>query len=51
MMFQRLRRGEEFDQCPSCQRILYFREPPDAEEEASSTGASSAEGRGSETTA
>jgi predicted nucleic acid-binding Zn-ribbon protein len=26
MMFQRLRRGEDFDQCPSCQRILYYRE-------------------------
>jgi len=26
MMFQRMRRGEDFDQCPSCQRILYYRE-------------------------
>lgn len=38
MMFQQLRRGEEFDQCPSCQRILYFREtPPEtAEDDATS---------------
>jgi len=28
MMFQKLRRGEELDQCPSCQRILYFRIDP-----------------------
>jgi predicted nucleic acid-binding Zn-ribbon protein len=28
MAFQRLRRGEDFDQCPSCQRILYYREDP-----------------------
>jgi predicted nucleic acid-binding Zn-ribbon protein len=25
MMFQRLRRGSEMDQCPSCKRIIYFR--------------------------
>lgn len=25
MMFQVLRRGQSFDQCPSCNRILYFR--------------------------
>lgn len=25
MMFQVLRRGDDFDQCPSCNRILYFR--------------------------
>jgi uncharacterized protein len=33
MMFQRMRRGEDFDQCPSCQRILYYREDaaPDAD--------------------
>lgn len=30
MIFQTLRRGESFDQCPSCQRIIYFR-PPSAE--------------------
>lgn len=30
MLFQQLRRGEGFDQCPSCNRILYFRaEPPE----------------------
>ena len=28
MTFQRLRRGEEFDQCPSCNRILYYRPDP-----------------------
>ena len=50
MMFQRLRRGEDFDQCPSCQRILYFREPPEAGDE-DSDDASGNEGRGSETTA
>jgi len=36
MVFQRLRRGEDFDQCPSCQRILYYREqvaPEDADEQ------------------
>jgi predicted nucleic acid-binding Zn-ribbon protein len=36
MMFQRMRRGEDFDQCPSCQRILYYREdaaPDDAADE------------------
>lgn len=32
MMFQRLRRGEDFDQCPSCQRILYYREEAAADE-------------------
>ena len=25
MMFQQLRRADEFSQCPSCQRILYYR--------------------------
>jgi predicted nucleic acid-binding Zn-ribbon protein len=34
MAFQRLRRGEDFDQCPSCQRILYWREPSDSEKDA-----------------
>jgi predicted nucleic acid-binding Zn-ribbon protein len=34
MMFQKLRRGEDFDQCPSCQRILYFRPEPLPEDEA-----------------
>ncbi|MGE0327261.1 MAG: zinc ribbon domain-containing protein [Polyangiaceae bacterium] len=27
MMFQTLRRGESFDQCPSCLRIIYFKPP------------------------
>ena len=45
MMFQRMRRGEEFDQCPSCQRILYFREEPEIEEQGSDAAS-----RGSETT-
>jgi uncharacterized protein len=31
MAFQKLRRGEDFDQCPSCQRILYYREVSPAE--------------------
>jgi len=35
MMFQKLRRGEDFDQCPSCQRILYFRPEPLPEDQAS----------------
>lgn len=30
MMLQRLRRGEDFEQCPSCQRILYYREETEA---------------------
>jgi predicted nucleic acid-binding Zn-ribbon protein len=32
MMFQQLRRAEEFAQCPSCQRILYYRPDGDAAE-------------------
>jgi uncharacterized protein len=43
MLFQVLRRAEEFDQCPSCQRLLYFKKPeknelppPEASEEAAS---------------
>ncbi len=35
MMFQKLRRGEDFDQCPSCQRILYFREERPVDEPSS----------------
>lgn len=27
MMFQKLMRAEDFEQCPSCNRILYFRQP------------------------
>ena len=45
MMFQRLRRGEEFDQCPSCQRILYFRVEPGPDD------VEDPDERGSETTA
>jgi hypothetical protein len=43
MAFQRLRRGEDFDQCPSCQRILYYREEPapDAADEQSAESGSS----------
>jgi len=44
MMFQKLRRGDEFDQCPSCQRILYYREETEPE-------ASEDDEQGSETTA
>jgi hypothetical protein len=29
MLFQKLMRGEEFGQCPSCNRILYFRAGPE----------------------
>jgi len=45
MMFQKLRRGEDFDQCPSCQRILYFRIDPLPED------AADEEAQGSESTA
>jgi uncharacterized protein len=31
MLFQVLRRGEGFDQCPSCQRLLYFKKPEKTE--------------------
>ena len=38
MMFQKLRRGEDFDQCPSCQRILYMTtKPPEQPEDASAS--------------
>jgi predicted nucleic acid-binding Zn-ribbon protein len=30
MQFQRLLRREDFGQCPSCNRIIYFREPEEA---------------------
>ena len=50
MMFQKLRRGEDFDQCPSCQRILYFRPEPLPEDEAASSGGESDTG-GSESSA
>jgi predicted nucleic acid-binding Zn-ribbon protein len=29
MMFQKMRRQEEFEQCPNCRRILYYM-PPEA---------------------
>ncbi len=52
MMFQRLRRGEEFDQCPSCQRILYFRiAEAEGEGEGGPSSESETETRGSESTA
>ena len=50
MMFQKLRRGEDFDQCPSCQRILYFRPEPLPEDEAASTDEGAEKG-GSESSA
>jgi predicted nucleic acid-binding Zn-ribbon protein len=31
MLFQKLLRGDEFGQCPSCNRILYFRPPKPGE--------------------
>lgn len=49
MMFQKLRRGEDFDQCPSCQRILYFRQEPLPEDAESAGG--EANGQGDESTA
>ena len=39
MMFQQLMRGDEFQQCPSCNRILYYR-PPEGEAEAAETQSS-----------
>jgi predicted nucleic acid-binding Zn-ribbon protein len=36
MMFQQLMRGDEFQQCPSCNRILYYR-PPTGEGESAET--------------
>jgi predicted nucleic acid-binding Zn-ribbon protein len=32
MLFQKLMRGDAFDQCPSCARILYYEPPADARE-------------------
>jgi predicted nucleic acid-binding Zn-ribbon protein len=32
MLFQKLLRGEAFEQCPSCARILYYEPPADARE-------------------
>ncbi len=44
MLFQELRRREEFTRCPSCQRILYYRPPPDPEEAAAEGSAEDAGG-------
>ena len=44
MLFQQLRRGEEFGQCPSCHRILYFRAEAPAAEESSSQADSQSSG-------
>ncbi len=41
MLFQQLRRGEDFGQCPSCNRILYFRSEPPGPESAESSQADS----------
>jgi predicted nucleic acid-binding Zn-ribbon protein len=38
MMFQQMMRGDDFQQCPSCNRIIYYRAPEDASE-SESTGA------------
>jgi uncharacterized protein len=32
MLFQKLMRGEAFEQCPSCARILYYEPPADAQQ-------------------
>lgn len=37
MMYQVLRRGESFDQCPSCNRIIYFRPDPEPDAPATET--------------
>jgi len=38
MMFQKIMRGDDFDQCPSCARILYYRPPEGVSAETSSSG-------------
>jgi hypothetical protein len=38
MMFQKMMRGDDFDQCPSCARILYYRPPEAASAESQSSG-------------
>ena len=38
MLFQQLARGTDFGQCPSCNRILYFRATPAAADTQSSSG-------------
>jgi predicted nucleic acid-binding Zn-ribbon protein len=36
MLFQKLMRGEAFEQCPSCARILYYESPADAQQRGAS---------------
>jgi predicted nucleic acid-binding Zn-ribbon protein len=38
MLFQKLTRSDEFSQCPSCARILYFKPPQDGAEADQSGG-------------
>jgi predicted nucleic acid-binding Zn-ribbon protein len=38
MMFQKMMRGDDFDQCPSCARILYYRPPSEESAETQSSG-------------
>jgi predicted nucleic acid-binding Zn-ribbon protein len=38
MMFQKMMRGDDFDQCPSCARILYYRPPTAESAESQSSG-------------
>lgn len=40
MLFQVLRRGEGFDQCPSCQRLLYYKKPEKSDQPPAEPGAS-----------
>jgi predicted nucleic acid-binding Zn-ribbon protein len=40
MLFQKLLRADEFGQCPSCNRILYFRPAGQAEAETEAEGQS-----------
>jgi predicted nucleic acid-binding Zn-ribbon protein len=44
MQFQRLLRREDFDQCPSCNRIIYFRAPEEANTSDGQSADSSATG-------
>lgn len=39
MMFQKMMRGDDFDQCPSCARILYYRPPGTDSAESQSSSA------------
>jgi predicted nucleic acid-binding Zn-ribbon protein len=39
MMFQKMSRGDDFDQCPSCARILYYKPPQTDGAERQSSGA------------